>query len=101
MRASVLMAATAFMTLSSVSFAVNEAMPIHSNFPYYYTGYYQYGSSPYVVVPNYKINDANYSYLFSPYYYSYSSTGFFGKPVTRRPWSLGYLSDGDHGAYYY
>jgi hypothetical protein len=101
MRLPVFLAAAVSLMVSSASFAVNEATPIHANFPYYYTGYYQYGSSPYVVVPNFKINDANYSYLFSPYYYGYNQTGFYGKPVTRRPWSLGYMSDGSHGVYYY
>jgi hypothetical protein len=94
-------AAVALVGICGGAFADNEAINVHKNFPYYYTGYYQYGSSPYVVVPNYRINDANYSYLFSPYYYGYNSTGFYGKPVTRRPWSLGYLSDGYHGAYYF
>ncbi len=93
--------AALFLGITTSAFAVNEATPVHANFPYYYTGYYQYGSSPYVVVPNWRINDANYSYLSSPYYYSYNSSGFYGKPITRRPWSLGYLSDGTHGAYYF
>jgi hypothetical protein len=96
-----LIASVVLAGLCSSAFASNEATDVHGHFPYYYTGYYQYGNSPYVVVPNYRINDANYSYLFSPYYYSYNSSGFYGKPVTRRPWSLGYLSDGYHGAYYF
>lgn len=89
------------LTVASSAFALGEATNVHGSFPYYYTGYYQYGNSPYTVVPNYRTADASHSYLFSPYYYSYSSTGFYGKPVTKRPWSFGYLSNGVHGAYYY
>lgn len=97
----IVLAVVALLAVPAMAPALEEATNIHGNTPYFYTGYYQYGTSPYVVVPNYRINDANFSYSFSPYQYSYSQTGFYGSPTIRRPWSLGYLSDQYHGAYYF
>ncbi len=79
----------------------NQAVDVKKGYPYYYTGYYQYGTSPYVSVPNWRLANSGYSYVFSPYYYGYSASGFYGTPRLRRPWSLGYMSDGHSGAYYY
>jgi len=81
----------------------NQSVDVKKGFPYYYTGYYQYAQSPYAGVPNWRLAQSGYSYIFSPYYYGYSASGWYGTPRLRRPWSLGYLSDGQNGggAYYY
>lgn len=95
-------AAAVCMSLAGSAYAVqNQAIDVKEGYPYYYTGYYQYGSSPYVAVPNWRLASSGYSYVFSPYYYGYSASGFYGTPRLRRPWSLGYMSDGHYGAYYY
>ncbi|MGI8905087.1 MAG: hypothetical protein ACR2IE_01190 [Candidatus Sumerlaeaceae bacterium] len=89
------------LSVPAAAFALGEAVDVHKTFPYYYTGYYQYGSSPYVVVPNFRTSDTNFATMSSPYYYRNTGSGFYSSPVTRRPWSFGFLSDGYHGTYYF
>jgi hypothetical protein len=95
------LASLGLLLLCGTAGAVGEAINVHGPFPYYYSGYYQYGSSPYVVVPNMKTADSSLPTMSSPYYYRNNGSGFFANPVTRRPWSLGYSTDGYHGMYYF
>lgn len=103
LNAAILRVVLSAITVSCVGSAVaaeNHTTDLRKSIPYYYTGYYQYGSKPYVGVSNFAIARGS-SYLFSPYSYGYNPTGFYGTPNVKRAWSLGYLSNGHSGAYYY
>lgn len=79
----------------------DNALDVRKGYGYYYTGYYNYRQAPSVVVPNFRLSSSGYSYMYSPYYYGYMPTGWYGQPIIKRAWSLGYMSDGRTGAYYY